>query len=378
MGIGAEENYIFAERRSFILKKEKSVILVVDDVPDNLALASALLSPQYKVKVATSGEAALAIARIESPDLILLDVMMPGMNGYETCAQLKADTVLKQIPVMFLTSMGEVEDAEKGFALGAVDYIVKPLTPSLLLARVKTHLTLKQAQDDLKDRNTYLEEEIEKRIAEITLLQEVAITAMASLAETRDCETGAHIQRTSRYVKELALHLRSKSLFEDTLTLENVCLITKSAPLHDIGKMGIPDMILWKPSKLTVEEFGLVKVHPYIGKRAIAGAEKLLGTSESFLRFAKEMAYSHHERWDGAGYPEGISGESIPVSARLMALADVYDALISRRIYKEPVSHEVAVEIIRGESGKHFDPVVVESFLKLSDRFREIANTFHD
>lgn len=360
------------------MEKNNPVILVIDDVPDNLLLASSLLKNKYRVKVATSGEKGLAIARADPPDLILLDVMMPVMDGYETCAWLKADQLLRNIPVIFLTAKGDTEDEEKGFDLGAVDYIVKPLTPSLLLARVHTHLTLKSIQDDLQERNTYLETEIARRIEEVTLLQEVAITAMASLAETRDRETAAHIQRTVHYVRELAMQLRRKGYFDELLTLDNIYLMTKSTPLHDIGKMGIPDMILWKPAKLTPEEYALVKRHPAIGKRAIDGAEKLLGKDETFLRFAKEMAYSHHERWDGAGYPEGTAGEDIPVSARLMAVADVYDAIISRRVYKDPQSHETAVEIIRNESGRQFDPVVINAFLELADRFREISETFKD
>lgn len=360
------------------MEKNKPVILVIDDVPDNLLLASSLLKNYYRVKVATSGEKGLAIARADPPDLILLDIMMPVMDGYETCAWLKADQALKSIPVIFLTAKGDVEDEAKGFSIGAVDYIVKPLTPTLLLARIHTHLTLKNAQDTLQERNLYLETEIARRIEEVTLLQEVAITAMASLAETRDRETAAHIQRTVHYVREIAMHLRHKGYFGDILTLENIYLITKSTPLHDIGKMAVPDMILWKPAKLTAEEYALVKRHPAIGKRAITGAEKLLGKDETFLRFAKEMAYSHHERWDGKGYPDGLAGERIPVSARLMAIADVYDAIISRRVYKDPIPHEKAVEIIREESGKHFDPVVASAFLDLAGRFNEIAGTFKD
>ena len=360
------------------MKAGKPVILVVDDIPDNLVLANALLKNFYKVKVATSGEAALEIARTEPPDLILLDVMMPGMGGYETCSRLKADPALRQIPVMFLTAMCEAEDEEKGFALGAVDYIIKPLTPSLLLARVKTHLTLKYTQDCMEERNMYLETEIARRIEEINQLQEVAINAMASLAETRDRETGAHIQRTAHYVKELGLRLREKAIYIDVLTLENIFLMTKSAPLHDIGKMGIPETILWKPGKLTTEEYEVMKTHSLIGRRAIDGAEKRLGSSMTFLQFAKEMAGSHHERWDGAGYPEGLSGGNIPVSARLMALADVYDALISRRVYKEPIPHEIAVSMIKVEAGKQFDPFVVAAFLELADRFKEIAATYID
>ena len=360
------------------MKDDKPLILVVDDMANNRVLASALLKDFYRVKGATSGENALALMRYEPPDLILLDVMMPAMDGYETCACIKADALLKQIPVIFLSAKGDVEDEERGFALGAVDYIIKPFTPALLLARVKTHLTLKHAQEALEDRNAYLETEIVRRIEEVTLMQEVAITAMASLAETWDRETGAHIQRTANYVGELARYLQHKSIDVETLTLENIYLMTKSAPLHDIGKMGIPDMILWKPAKLSPEEFALIKSHPIVGRRAIEGAEKLLGNSESFLRFAKEMAYSHHERWDGTGYPEGLSGENIPVSARLMAIADVYDAIISRRVYKDPIPHDEAVEIIRAEAGKQFDPVIVEAFLNLADRFKLISETYRD
>ena len=358
--------------------KKQPVVLVVDDVADNLALARALLRNQYDVKLAASGEQALTMVHSDPPDLILLDIMMPGLDGYETCSRLKADERFRRIPVIFLTAKAEIEDEERGFSLGAVDYITKPLNPSLLLARVHTHLQLKQTQDALNERNEFLEAEIVRRVNEITLLQEVAITAMASLAETRDRETGGHIQRTVHYVKALAEHLRQQGFYEEVLTPEAICLMAKSAPLHDIGKMGIPDMILWKPAKLNSEEFALVQRHPLIGKRAIEGAEKLLGTSDSFLRYAKEMAYSHHERWNGTGYPENLAGEQIPVSARLMALADVYDAIISRRVYKDPMPHENAVEIIREESGKQFDPGVVQAFLTLADRFREISETFRD
>ena len=360
------------------MAETRPAILVVDDVPDNLALARALLRQRYDVRTATSGDKALEMASAEPPDLILLDVMMPGLDGYETCVRLKADERLRQIPVIFLTARAEIEDEERGFSLGAVDYVTKPLNPSLLLARVNTHLKLKQAQDLLQERNGFLEAEIARRVQEITLLQEVAITAMASLAETRDRETGGHIQRTVNYVRILGDHLRQRGIFSDVLTSEAICLMAKSAPLHDIGKMGIPDMILWKPAKLTPEEFALVQRHPLIGKRAIEGAERLLGTSESFLRYAKEMAYSHHERWNGSGYPEKLAGEQIPVAARLMALADVYDAIISRRVYKDPIPHAAAVEIIRAESGQQFDPTVVQAFLELADRFREISEAFRD
>lgn len=360
------------------MDKEKPVILVVDDVPDNLILASTLLKDLYKVKIATNGEKALVIAAADPPDLILLDVMMPVMDGYETCFHLKEQPELADIPVIFLTAKGEVEDEEKGFQLGAVDYIVKPLTPPLLLSRVKTHLTLKQTQTYLKDRNSYLEAEIARRIKEVTIIQEVAINAMVSLSESRDQETTAHIKRTSEYVNELALHLQKHPKFTAYLSFENIYLMTKSTPLHDIGKIGIPTNILWKPGKLSHEEFELIKKHPIIGRDSLIRAESLLPKPESFLRFAKEMAYSHHEKWDRSGYPEGLAGEQIPISARLMAVADVYDALISRRSYKDPFPHSQAVAIISAEAGKHFDPDVVEAFLALASRFEKISQKYQD
>lgn len=360
------------------MMENRPAILVVDDVPDNLALARTLLRQRYEVRTATDGAQALELAKAELPDLILLDVMMPGLDGYETCARLKADERLRQIPVIFLTARAEIEDEERGFLLGAVDYVTKPLNPSLLLARVNTHLQLKRTQDLLQERNGFLEAEVARRVQEITLLQEVAITAMASLAETRDRETGGHIQRTVNYVRVLGEYLQQQGIYSDDLTPETICLMAKSAPLHDIGKMGIPDMILWKPAKLTPEEFALVQRHPLIGKRAIEGAERLLGTSESFLRYAKEMAYSHHERWNGTGYPEKLVEGQIPISARLMALADVYDAIISRRVYKDPIPHATAVKIIREEAGQQFDPTVVQAFLELADQFQEISEAFHD
>lgn len=360
------------------MKNTKPVLLVVDDTPDNLSLASSILKDRYKVKVATSGAKALSIALATPPDLILLDVMMPEMDGYETCHWLKQQSALADIPVIFLTAKSEIEDEERGFALGAVDYITKPLSPPILLARINTHLTLKQARDFLKDKNAYLETEIERRTKEIALIQDVFILAMVSLAETRDNETGQHIQRTQHYVKELAIALKNHDRFQTVLTNSNIHLLVKSTPLHDIGKIGIPDHILLKPDKLTKEEFEIMKTHTTIGCDAISRAEKLLEKPETFLKWAKELAYSHHEKWDGSGYPEGLSGEEIPVSGRLMALADVYDALISNRVYKRALPHTTAVDIIRKESGKHFDPAVVEAFLLLADRFRTISKTFRD
>ncbi|HSC68790.1 MAG TPA: two-component system response regulator [Cellvibrio sp.] len=359
---------------------DKATILVVDDTPDNLKLMSDLLKDQYKVKVANSGERALKIAQSDAPpDLILLDIMMPEMDGFEVIRRLKADTSTRDIPVIFLTAKTEVVDETSGFELGASDYITKPISPPIVLARVETHLAMKRMQDFLKDKNTFLAAEVNRRTAEIRAIQDVTILTMASLAETRDNETGNHIRRTQHYVKALAEKLRTNPRFahflNDDKTIE---MLFKSAPLHDIGKVGIPDRILLKPGRFEPDEFEIMKTHTTLGRDAIARAEKDLGIEVVFLRLAKEIALSHQEKWDGSGYPEGLSGDDIPISARLMAVADVYDALISRRVYKAPMPHEKAVDIIREGKGTHFDPDVADAFLELESEFRRIATTFAD
>ena len=361
------------------LYSERQTILVVDDTPDNIALLSTLLKDRYKVRAANNGERALAIAAGQPrPDLILLDIMMPGMDGYEVCERLKIDPHTADIPVIFLTAKVQVEDEEFGLRLGAVDYITKPISPPIVLARVETHLTLKRARQFLQDRNAYLEAEVWRRSREVMAIQEVTIMAMASLAETRDNATGNHIRRTQHYVRALAQHLRHHPRFAAALNDETIELLFKSAPLHDIGKVGIPDRILLKPGRLTPDEFEIMKTHAALGRDAIAAAERCLDTPDSFLRFAREIAYSHQEKWDGSGYPEGLWGEQIPLSARLMVVADVYDALISRRIYKPALPHEQAVAMIREGRDQHFDPDIVDAFLECAEQFRTIAARFAD
>jgi putative two-component system response regulator len=356
-----------------------ATILVVDDTPANLSLMTGLLRDEYKVKAAIDGEKALRIARAQpAPDLILLDIMMPGMDGYEVCRQLKADPVTGDIPVIFLTAKSGVEDERMGLDLGAVDYITKPISPPIVMARVRNHLTLKASADFLRNKADFLEREVNKRTAEVIAIQDVTIHAMASLAETRDSDTGNHIRRTQHYVQALALKLREQSRFADLLDDRYVSMLFKSAPLHDIGKVGIPDRILLKPGKLTPEEFELMKTHTTLGRDAIHAAEQQLGMPVDFLRLAKEIAYSHQEKWDGSGYPEGLQGDAIPVSARLMALADVYDALISRRVYKEGMSHEQALALIVEGRGKHFDPDMVDTFVLIHEEFRAIARRYAD
>lgn len=358
----------------------KSSILVVDDTPDNLILMSELLKDYYKIKVANSGVKALKIAQSDTPpDLILLDVMMPDLDGYEVCKQLKANPQTRHIPIIFLTAKSDVTDETKGLELGAIDYITKPINPAIVMARVKTHLDMKMMQDFLRNQNSFLEAEIEKRTREVAAIQDVTIHAMASLAETRDNETGNHIRRTQNYVRVLAQKIRHHPRFAHFLDDDKIIeILFKSAPLHDIGKVGIPDKILLKPGRFEPEEFEIMKTHPELGRSAILHAEYELGLEVPFLKYAKEIAYAHQEKWDGSGYPLGLSGDDIPISARLMAIADVYDALISRRVYKQGMTHEKALQIIVEGKGSHFDPDMVDAFLELQDDFKAIAAKYAD
>lgn len=358
---------------------QPATILVVDDTPDNLMLMAELLKDKYRVKLANNGEKALRIlAGDPLPDLILLDIMMPGLSGLQVAEQLQQDARTRHIPIIFLTSMAAVESELQGLALGAVDYITKPISPSRVLARVETQIKLKAAADFLRDQNDFLEQEVQRRTREVVAIQEVTIQAMASLAETRDNETGNHIRRTQHYVKLLAELLRDHPRFRHFLNDETIHLLFKSAPLHDIGKVGIPDHILLKPGRLTKEEFEIMMTHTTLGRDAIQRAEDQLGFPVDFLRLAKEIAYSHQEKWDGSGYPLGLSGDDIPISARLMAVADVYDALISHRVYKPGMPHEEAVDIIRQGGGWHFDPDVCAAFLSATEQFKAIAERFSD
>jgi len=360
-------------------EQQKATILIVDDVPENLAVLGDLLQPNYRVLAATSGARALTLATGDPrPDLILLDVMMPQMDGYQVLTQLLTQPVTRTIPVIFVTALDMTQDEERGLSLGAVDYISKPLRPAIVLARVHAHIELKRARDRLENHNACLEAEVARRMAENQLIQDVSIHALARLAETRDPETGNHLHRTQGYVRALAGRLRDHPRFSACLT-ERFCeMLVKSAPLHDIGKVGIPDNILLKPGKLTADEWAVMKTHATIGSEAIAQAERDAAEPVAFLRIAKEIARHHHEKWDGSGYPDGLAGDAIPISARLMALADVFDALISPRVYKAPMSYEQACTIITAERGRHFDPDVVDAFLERFDEFKSIAERYRD
>ena len=355
------------------------VILIVDDAAENLLVLSDLLRPQYKVLAATNGEGCLRVAHGPlRPELILLDVMMPGMDGYEVLTRLRDDPLTADIPVIFLTALATIGDEERGLRLGAADYITKPISPAIVLARVRTQLQVKQAADLLKNQNISLEREIARRMAENDLTQQVSIRALAHLAETRDPETGNHILRTQAYVQHLAQTLRRHPRFAAMLNDQYINLLGRSAPLHDIGKVGISDHILLKPGKLNAEEWAIMQTHAQLGSEAIERAEADIEMPLDFLSLAKEIARWHHEKWDGSGYPDGLSGEAIPLSARLMALADVFDALISPRVYKPPMSFAEARSIIHEGRGKHFDPDIVDAFIADFSAYCAIAERYHD
>jgi len=357
-----------------------SQLLIVDDVPTNLGVLGQLLRDAgYRVKAATSGPVALRYAVQEPrPALILLDVMMPEMNGYQVLAELKRNPVTAEIPVIFLTALDNAQDEERGFQHGAADYIAKPIKPEVVLARVRSQLMVSLAQEWLRDKNAALETEVARRMKENELIQTVSIRALAHLAETRDPETGNHILRTQGYVQRLAALLRDHPRFSDTIDDTFIKMLAHSAPLHDIGKVGIPDSVLQKPGRLTDEEWRIMKTHAQMGSAAIELAERDIDERVEFLGLAKEVAHWHHERWDGQGYPDGLAEDEIPLSARLMSIADVFDALISKRVYKEAIPFDEAREIIAAESGRQFDPDVTSAFLSAFAEFVAIAATHRD
>ena len=355
---------------SSVQMKPYTVLLVDDNTTNLQVLREALDGRGYKLLVAKNGSSALNITRKAAPDLILLDIMMPEMDGYEVIARLKKDPDTAAIPVIFVTAMTDQQDEAKGLALGAVDYITKPINPQLVSARVRNQLELKRHRD-------HLEEMVARRTRELELTQAVLIEGLATLAECRDPETGGHIKRTQNYVKALAMKLKHHERFRQYLTDETIEMLYLSAPLHDVGKVGVRDDILLKQGKLSDEEFEEMKKHTTVGHQTLLMIERKLGQS-SFLECARQIAYSHQEKWDGSGYPLGLSGEQIPVAGRLMALADVYDALISKRAYKAPMSHEQAAEIIVKGKGGHFDPDIVDAFIELGDTFRNIALAYAD
>ncbi|GAB6162991.1 two-component system response regulator [Desulfothermus naphthae] len=336
---------------------KKQTTLIVDDSPVNIDILKGILGDEYNIKAATNGEVALKIARKLRPDLILLDIMMPGMDGYEVCSRLKANIETQNIPVIFITAKDEPMDETHGFEVGAVDYITKPISPPVVLARVKTHLALHNQKWEL-------ERLVKERTKELLETQLEIIRRLGRAAEYRDDETGMHVIRMSKYAYEIALEIG--------LDEQDAELILNVAPMHDVGKIGIPDAILLKPGKLTPEEWEIMKKHTVYGARIIGEHPSKI------LKAARTVALTHHEKWDGTGYPYGLSGEDIPLIGRICAVADVFDALTSKRPYKEAWDIERAVNLILAEKGKHFDPILVDAFEKVLPSIIKIKEQYPD
>ncbi|ACA87582.1 response regulator receiver modulated metal dependent phosphohydrolase [Shewanella woodyi ATCC 51908] len=335
---------------------EKATVLVVDDTPENIDVLAGVLRDLYKVKVARNGEIALKITRSPSPpDLILLDVMMDGIDGYEVCRQLKEDHSTRHIPIIFVTAKIAQEDEVKGFELGAVDYISKPISPAIVLSRVKTHLAL-------YNQNRELDRKVLEKTQEISDNQLKVVQRLGRAAEYKDNETGMHVIRMSHYTYVLALATGMSEKDAETLRV--------AAPMHDVGKIGIPDSILQKQGKLDEDEWQVMLTHAEIG------AEILGDDSSEMLSIARTVALSHHEKWDGSGYPYGLKGEAIPMVGRIVAIADVFDALTSIRPYKQAWSVDEALGLLKEESGRHFDPSLVTLFIACIDDILEIKSKF--
>ena len=338
-------------------REGRKTVLIVDDQPDNINLLNEVLKDEYEIRAAKSGLKAIEIARSMPVDLILMDVMMPEVDGFETCRRLKREPSTSGIPVIFVTARGEVEDESAGFSCGGADYITKPVREQTVRARVKTHLAL-------YDQQRLMEEMVAKRTAELTETRLEILNRLGRAAEYRDNETGMHVFRMSRYARLIAL--------EYGLSTDQAELLRNVAPMHDVGKIGIPDRVLLKPGKLDAEEWRIIQTHCDIGRRIIGDHPSRL------LQAAASLAYTHHERWDGSGYPEGLKRIEIPLFSRIVALVDVFDALTSERPYKKAWTLEQATDEIRTLSGQHFDPDVVRAFLRRLPEISAIKERFSD
>ena len=344
-------------------------ILLVDDMPVNLRMLSdMLMHAGYRTRSARSGETALRAAAEQPPDLVLLDIMMPRMDGYEVCRRLKADPRLTHIPVIFLSALGETGDKVEAFAAGAVDYVTKPFQIDEVCARVHTHLRLHQLQTEVEAHRLRLEALVAEQVQEILDSHIATIFAMARLAESRDDETGTHLERVQSFCGLLGEGVVAAHEGLDAVFVRH---LVHAGPLHDIGKVGISDAILLKPGKLTADEFEMMKTHTTVGAQTLEAVQRG-NPANAFIGMGIEIARSHHERWDGGGYPQGIAGDSIPISGRIMAVADVYDALRSKRVYKPAFSHHDSVRIIQEGSGTQFDPCVIDVFLERAGEFEAV------
>jgi len=356
-----------------ITQQTKHKVMIVDDSAVNLQVARTALSESYTIIPATSGATALSLLEKITPSLILLDIEMPEVDGFETIKLLKGDAATRDIPVIFLTAISDGAKEFEGFSYGAVDYIIKPFSPRLLLQRVKLHIELVEQRRELQNYNSNLMAMVDEKTATIEELQHAIIFALSDLIDSRDGLTGGHVRRTQRYMETLTDALVESGTYAAELEGMDLSMWLESAQLHDIGKVGISDNILRKPGRLTADEFDMIKTHTTIGESALHHAMEKT-RDKNFLRYAATVAATHHEKWDGSGYPNGLKGAEIPLIGRLMAIADVYDALVSARPYKDAYTHERAVEIIAEEAGRHFDPLLVELFKQNAHLFALIEN----
>ncbi|MDR2572112.1 MAG: response regulator [Oscillospiraceae bacterium] len=352
------------------MENNRETIIVVDDNKTNLAVARSSLSEHYSVFTVPSGEKLFHLLKAIIPDLILLDIEMPEMDGYQVLEKLKSMEKTENIPVFFLTGKIDPENEIKGLNLGAVDYITKPFSRELLIKRINLHILFEKQKKELEKQNLSLEDEVDRKTRTIVELQNTILQTVAELVESRDKVTGGHIERTQHYLRLLVKILLENDVYTDELSTWDIDLFVMSSQLHDVGKISIRDDILMKPGKLSDEEFDEMKMHTIYGAEIIKKIESS-ATESDFLLFAEIMAESHHEKWDGKGYPHGLKGDEIPLMGRLMSLVDVYDALTNDRPYKRAFSHEEALDIIGQGLGTHFDPFVTEMFIKHNEEFRK-------
>jgi putative two-component system response regulator len=354
--------------------KRKTIFLVDDSIP-NLTMGMNVLAKHYNVATVDSGPRMLKMLEKTIPDMILLDVEMPEMNGYDAIKIIKSKEETQNIPIIFLTAKSDSDSELEGLSLGAIDYIIKPFSPPLLLKRIETHLLVESQRIELLNYNKNLQHLVEAKTKTVLELQNAILKAMAELVENRDDITGKHIERTQSYLGLLLGAVLKHEMYTEEIRHWDINLVLLSSQLHDVGKIVVKDEILKKKGRLTEREFAEIKKHPLCGGEII---EKIKNNSSehAFLEHAKIFAETHHEKWDGSGYPKGLSGKQIPLQGRLMAIADVYDALVSDRPYKKAFSHEISVKIISDGKGTHFDPDLADIFLEISDKFNEIAISF--
>ena len=346
---------------------KRDTILIVDDIETNRIILENILQDKYDVLQASSGidATALMLSGEVAPSIVLLDIMMPEMDGYEVLELMKSNPDTAKIPVLFITAADSETNESKGLSLGAVDYISKPFNPEVVKVRVDNHLKLRSYSESL-------EEMVKVKTAELMRTKEKILETMANIIEYRDLESGHHVKRTSDLTKALIDYLYLHSFERRVIDDVDHDTIIKAVPLHDIGKISIPDNILLKPGPLTQEEFAIIKTHAAIGSEIV---KTMLDEDDTqYLTYCYDICRYHHERWDGMGYPDGLAGEDIPLSARILAIVDVYDALVSARVYKPPMPHEKAIEIIKNGAGTQFDPVIIMALMEMHEQFRDIHN----